>query len=99
MPRSPHSAQSSPTTSSLTLSRVLVLLWLPACWLPSVNDAAIPRRRLPPEVRRCRPRHRAQRQQELGPLALRMPHLPAPNLHRVGRPNRASLLLGEGLLP
>ena len=60
---------------------------------------AIPRRRLPAEVRGRRPRHRTQWQQELGPLALRVPHLPTPNLHRMGGPNRPSLLLGQSLPP
>jgi transposase len=60
---------------------------------------ALPRCRLAPEVRWCRPRHQAQRQQVLRPLALSVPHLPAPDLHRVGRTNHPSLVLGQRLLP
>jgi transposase len=55
---------------------------------------AVPRRRCATEVRRNHPRHRAQWQQVLGPLALQLQQVPAPDLCRVGSSNHPALLLG-----
>ena len=51
------------------------------------RSRALPGGRGVAEVHRDRPCDRAQRQKELGPLALAMSDLPASDLHRMGRPD------------
>lgn len=60
---------------------------------------ALSQRQRDPAVRRHRPRHRTQRPEVLGTLALPRPQLPAPELRRVGRGNHPALVLGQSLLP
>jgi len=42
---------------------------------------------------------RAQREEELGSLAVTVPEIPAPDLRGMGRPDRQPIILGGCLLP